>query len=369
MNRSLVLGFIGLSVAVILVLFVRRDVSTDTGTAPPRADSSSSPAGSKPMEDRPRPLELGRSASGASTSEEPGSAGAKDAKDAKSRADLDRYHRLHRSSVGSTGPRHPGSADSDGSAPNVNVRSQIDEVSRRSDQGESGTRRGGAANRAVIDDWAGVETGGDPANVRQPEEGEVLSLFEGDPIASQNEAAVAKEVTLDDDGAKFTPESEFAVPMAGKLTGEAGTLSFWVRPDGETADSDNASLVQLRSQYEWNNRLQIWKDGTNVRMVFADGNGVETGATYGSESWGPDEWRLVTVTWGDRLNAMYVNGELAGSAQYEGGFKILPNTLLHVGSNYSDSPSSLNGAVSQFRVYNRALTPEEVAALPSQYPE
>ena len=28
-----------------------------------------------------------------------------------------------------------------------------------------------------------------------------------------------------------------------------------------------------------------------------------------------------------------------------------------------------NGAVSQFRVYNRALTPDEVGALPQQYPE
>ena len=103
--------------------------------------------------------------------------------------------------------------------------------------------------------------------------------------------------------------------------------------------------------------------------VKSDGTGVETGATYGSDSWPADEWRQVTVTWGDRMNAMYVNGQLSGTAQYEGGFQILPKMMLHVGSNYSDTPSSLNGSVSQFRVYNRALTPDEVGVLPQQYPE
>ncbi len=233
-----------------------------------------------------------------------------------------------------------------------------------------GSAGGGTAPRAPADDWPedAVDVA-QPADQREPDEGEILTLFEGEPAVSQAEATIEKDVEIDDDGATFTVDSEYAVPMAGKMSGDAGSISFWVRPNGEMSDVDNASLVQLRSANEWANRLQIWKDGGNVRLVFSDGNGVETGSTYGSESWAPDEWRMVTATWGEGMTALYVNGEPAGTSQYEGGFTIRPDTLLHVGSNYRDDPRSLNGAVNQFRVYNRVLSPSEVASLSSRYPE
>jgi hypothetical protein len=369
MSRSLILGIVGLAVVVLLFVFVRRDEPRRDGGELARPDSPSTSAPNLAVEEQgPKSLRLGGAAPAGGVRS--GGPAAESGDGSSSRAELERYRQAHRPARGGGGPRHPRRDDgADESAPGTSVKSQLDEPERLGGNAASGSGRRVAANRAVIDDWAGVETGGDPANIREPEEGEVLTLFEGDPIAAQNEATVAKDVAFEENSAEFTPDSEYAVPMAGKLTGDTGTISFWVRPNGETSSSDNASLVQLRSQYEWANRLQIWKDGSNVRMVFADGAGVETGATYGSDAWADDEWRLVTVTWGDRLNAMYVNGQLAGTSQYEGGFKILPGTVLHVGSNYPDTPSSLNGSVSQFRVYNRALTPDEVAELPSQYPE
>lgn len=203
----------------------------------------------------------------------------------------------------------------------------------------------------------------DPADEDQP----VLSLFDGDDT-SVTEASIDKGVTVEDDGARFEEGSEFAIPMAGRITGEAGSISFWVRPDGDNADVSNASLLQLRSHYEYSDRIQIWKDGGNVRMVFADSNGQESGAVYSSDAWSSGEPRLVTVTWGDGENALYINGDLAGTSQFDG-FKIRHDTLLHIASNYSEDPKSLEGTVSQFRVFNRQLAPEEVSSLPSQYPQ
>jgi hypothetical protein len=252
------------------------------------------------------------------------------------------------------------------------VQSQTEDAAPLAGEVREAVREGAAAGaaRAPVDDWpADAAQVGNQAEAREPEEGEVLTLFEGDAIASQAEASIEKGVEFDEEGANFKLDSEYAVPMAGRLKGDSGTISFWVRPDGETSDTDNASLVQLRSRYEWENRLQIWKDGGNVRMVFADGTGAESGATYGSNAWAPDEWRLVTATWGEGTTALYVNGQLAGTSQYQGGFTIRPNTVLHVGSNYSDDPRSLTGAVNQFRVYDRALGPDEVTKLSSQYPD
>lgn len=197
----------------------------------------------------------------------------------------------------------------------------------------------------------------------------VLSLFDGDGAAGAVEASVERGVVFDTAGARFSPDSELAIPMAGKISGQAGSISFWVRPEAETSDVDNASLVQLRSHYEFGDRLQIWKDGASVRLVFADSTGTESGVVYAGSSWAPQEWRLVTATWGNGENALYINGELVGRSHYEGSFRIRPDTLLHIGSNYSEDPRSLTGTISRFRVYDRTLGAEEVAELPSEYPE
>lgn len=263
------------------------------------------------------------------------------------------------------------SLDEDAGARRPEVRSRLSETGGLAETtGEAIRRGGGVTARAPADDWPeeAVDVV-DPADQREPDAGEVLTLFEGDPAVSQAEAVVEDEVVIDEDGGSFNADSEYAVPMAGRMGGESGTISFWVRPDGETSDIDNASLVQLRSQNEWANRLQIWKDGSNIRLVFSDGGGIESGASYGSDAWAPDEWRMVTATWGDGMTALYVNGQLAGTSQYETPFTILPKTMLHVASNYRDDPRSLTGDVNQFRVYNRVLSPDEVSSLSSLYPE
>lgn len=363
--KQIGLAVIGVGVAVIIGLMVLRqpDAGVEIVQAP-----ASGPGPGDPFEShQPAPLQLGGSGpEGAAETADGAPRGA----DAGSRGDMNQHRQAYRPRLGGTSPRHGLEGEESDAAGGSEVRSGLADPERLADTTARAAAQANAAARAPIDDWpvddSQLVDSGEP---RQPEEGEVLSLFDGDPITAQAEAAIEKGVTFDEEGARFSDESEYAVPMAGRMSGETGTLSFWVRPDGETSDVNNASLVQLRSQNEWSNRLQIWKDGGNVRMVFADGNGNESGTTYGSDGWPTDEWRQVTATWGEGMTALYVNGLLAGTSQYEGGFKILPGTLLHVGSNYKDDPRSLTGAVNQFRVYDRPLTPEEVSKLTSDYPE
>jgi hypothetical protein len=304
----------------------------------------------QPGEDPQRAAEAGRSAEG---------------RDQGSRSKPPRF-----GGVGGVEGDH-GAIDGDAQAGGPEVRSGLADVpGLAGTTGEAANRGGGAVARAPVDDWP--EEAVDvvqPGEQREPDAGEVLTLFEGDPALSQAEAAIEEDVKFEEDGAVFSSDSEYAVPMAGRLSGEAGSITFWVRPDGETSDIDNASLVQLRSQNEWANRLQIWKDGSNVRLVFSDGSGVESGASYGGDGWAADEWRMVTATWGEGMTALYVNGQLAGTSQYQSPFTIQPKTMLHVASNYRDDPRSLNGAVNQFRVYNRVLSPDEVSSLSSHYPD
>lgn len=262
------------------------------------------------------------------------------------------------------------SGGGDGSA--IDVRSSLEDSSRPFEAADVGDREPGdrpPTNSAWRDDTAALEgTGGYEPERTDPSQ-PILSLFDGKGDALAADASIAKGVAFEEDGARFSPESELAIPMAGKITGEAGSISFWVRPESEHSDTENASLVQLRSHFEFADRLQVWKDGASVRMVFADSTGTESGATYASPSWAQDEWRLVEVTWGDGENALYVNGELAGKSQFEGQFRVRPDTLLHIGSNYSEDPRSLTGTINQFRVYDRMRDADEAGASVSQYPE
>ena len=270
--------------------------------------------------------------------------------------------RLGSETTGAEGRRH-----------GADVPSRLEDSSLPFERSESGDG-GAAARRPLGDSRHGeppdlVDAIEDPL-AEDDEDQPVLSLFDGEDAAADiAEASVEKNVNLDEDGARFSLDSELAIPMAGRITGDAGSISFWVRPEGDTADLGNASLVQLRSHYQFNDRLQIWKDGGSVRLVFADSNGQESGVMYVSDAWPSGEWRLVTTTWGNGENALYVNGLLAGKSQFEGEFNIRPDTLLHIGSNYSEDPRSLQGTVSQFHVFDRELDPEEISALPSEYPE
>jgi hypothetical protein len=196
----------------------------------------------------------------------------------------------------------------------------------------------------------------------------VLSLFTDDSSRPPDEGAIQENVSIDRDGARFNRDSEFAVPVGDKLSGDAGSISFWVRPDGTVDSSTNAALLQLLSPHEYENRLQVWQDGTTIRVVFADSAGTESGVEYASSSWQDGEWRQVAVAWGDGKDALYVNGNLAGEAQYQNGFEVKPNAMLHIGSTSDADGRSLNGAIQGFQLYDHKVTPQEVAALSAQRP-
>jgi hypothetical protein len=227
--------------------------------------------------------------------------------------------------------------------------------------------QGGLAGRVAEEPFS------DETVISEPEEpvdedAPVLSLFDGEDMTDMR-ALVAEGVTLDEDGsAHFSTDSEFAVPIADYIDGTAGTISFWLEPGEDAGDAQQGeSLLQIRSRYRWENRVQIWRNGSSLYMVLADNLGTsESGAVYRGGEWFAGERRLVTMTWGDGRNALWVNGELAGESEYEGELQVTPETVMHIGSNYKEESASLNGTIGRFQVFNRQLDAEEVGALAAE---
>jgi len=259
----------------------------------------------------------------------------------------------------------------EGTTGSIDIEAALPEGSGTSEKRPS-RRDPGGSNTGTVADVVDVQPGEDGDAASASKEGStepVLTLFDEQQSGSEAEAVVNEGVRSDRDGALFNENSEFAVPVVGKLTGDAGTISFWVRPGADVEETTNSSLLQLRSRHEYENRLQLWQDGGKIRMVFADGSGTESGNAYEAPTWTADEWRQVTVTWGEGVNALYINGSLIGESKYEGGFNIKPDSMLHVGSNYANDSRSLNGAIQRVKVYDRRATSDEVAGFISKRPQ
>jgi Concanavalin A-like lectin/glucanases superfamily len=237
---------------------------------------------------------------------------------------------------------------------------------------------GGGGPRGTTQDTVEhvVDKPGD--NLPPPEDGgPVLSLpFDRTTEPERGDNPVVEQgVTFDSgDGARFSTDSQFVVPDGGNLKGDAGTISMWVQPDWAGGDESNASLAQLRNPNQWEDRLQIFKNGVYMRFLMGDTAGQESNIGTNISDWAPGEWHQVVASWGQNENgqlmqSFYIDGRLIGQAPVSGGFNVHPGTPLYIGSDMQNGVPGANGAISNFLAYNRPLTPDEVANLAANPPK
>ncbi len=219
-----------------------------------------------------------------------------------------------------------------------------------------------------------TDKSGDGSKEPPPEDGgPVLSLpFEKSTEPDRGEGAIFEQgVTFDSgEGAVFSTDSQFVVPNGGNLNGEAGSVSMWVQPQWAGGDESNASLMQLRNQDQWENRLQIFKNGRYMRFLLTDNAGQESNIGATIDDWAPGDWHHLAATWGQNadgqmMQSFYVDGRLIGQVPLARQFDVRAGTPLYIGSDVPQGVPGANGAISQFQAYNRALAPEQVVNLAS----
>jgi hypothetical protein len=70
----------------------------------------------------------------------------------------------------------------------------------------------------------------------------------------------------------------------------------------------------------------------------------------------------VTFTWEQGALSLYVDKQLVGTNYLEGQLEIPPGTPLYLGSDVPEAPlSGANATISNFRIYGRALSGDEVS--------
>ncbi len=105
----------------------------------------------------------------------------------------------------------------------------------------------------------------------------------------------------------------------------------------------------------------IYSYGSNPIASFSSSNGAATGNTILATG----RWYYIVGVYDGLTNKIYVNGSLDKSVTYGSGNIISGPLEIGVWCNYQNNPSSnqLNGSIDDVRVYNRALTADEISKL------
>jgi len=164
----------------------------------------------------------------------------------------------------------------------------------------------------------------------------------------------------------FCNSNAYATLPTGAVSSLTGdyTVSTWVNPASNTTwqrvfdigSSSNASMF-----------LTV-NDGTELRYaITTSGAGGEQRLNSSNPKTLPlNQWSLVTITVAGTTGTMYVNGQVVATntAMTVHPSAFGQSTKNYLGKSQYNDPA-LNGALDDFNIYNRALSPAEVATLAS----
>ena len=141
-----------------------------------------------------------------------------------------------------------------------------------------------------------------------------------------------------------------------------GTVEVWIRAGSVDLWGDSKNHYIYSSSVNNNNQILLWKCSCNAIHCSYEAEGVYRYTSFYpvSEGWGT-EWHHLVMTWDkdqDKLLA-YVDGE---EKQTKTGLKNWSGSIntSMIGSS-SNGGRNWNGAIDEVRIYNRALSADEVA--------
>ena len=164
------------------------------------------------------------------------------------------------------------------------------------------------------------------------------------------------DVAFDGGDAAYETQAQVEVPDVGKITGAAGTMSFWLQPGWQEGNQDDATLMNLGD-----GRLQIVKNVGFLRFEFVDDAGGTGGLGTSIAEWREGEWHQVTATWNGTQYALYVDGQLVSQTVHDGQVDLPSGAKLYIGSNFPEGRPVAHGTIGSVDLHNRPLGPGEVA--------
>lgn len=164
-----------------------------------------------------------------------------------------------------------------------------------------------------------------------------------------------------------------------------GTNGFIDAPDGvyfNGGDFTVSCWIKANNYPSWarafdfgngaanNNVLLAISQGTNGRPQAEIYNGTVSGgaAVSGTTTVGTNVWTFLTYSFSAGTGRLYVNGTQVAQATQTAPQNVL-RTLCYIGRSNWAGDSYMNGAIDEFRIYNRLLTAQEIQNLLMEQPD
>ena len=153
-----------------------------------------------------------------------------------------------------------------------------------------------------------------------------------------------------------------AYAVAANMDDKEGTLSFWIKPiDWKAGDSKQHVYMQIPGRMTFYN---YWQSGTSG-FYWMTGSTIiwGPGGVYGGVE--QDKWHQLTVTWGSRKAAIYIDGEKASEVidmplefprWNDSGRLILADPTW-------TSDNTNRTAIDELMIFKRPLEPAEIKSL------
>ncbi len=183
-----------------------------------------------------------------------------------------------------------------------------------------------------------------------------LSDFEQTGTLHNNPAIVSGKYN---EALDFSPDNKYVeVPVEDNLDIAVNmTISAWVNWKGSNGESQQ--IVVGRGN-DW--RFGLDNSGRLGFYGANNGGDTYTGAwTKSNESIAQNEWTYVTVTYNGLETKIYINGEESSSQTCYGTLGV-SSSKIYIGS-FSGETYSFNGVIDDVKLYNYALTSEEIATM------
>lgn len=207
-----------------------------------------------------------------------------------------------------------------------------------------------------------------PDQIAEPDKPVFSAFQDGKLDVDSDDAPVAADNVESKDGfVMFGEDSQVVVPDAGNLSGPAGSISFWVKPEWEGSEKADAHMLDLSTPNVWENRLAVNKNGRYLRFMFFPNTGQEVGVSSIIDDWQPNQEHHVVATWGPvdgggNVLQFYVDGRLVGTDQYDGEFEVPTNQNVILGNNRSGKLGA-RGGMSGLEFYPNQIPYEKVSSL------
>jgi len=156
----------------------------------------------------------------------------------------------------------------------------------------------------------------------------------------------------------FPTDSQEEVGDAGKISGAAGTISFWLQPQWAAGNQEDATFVQLGDS-----GMEVMKNVNYLRFQFHDSDGGENGLGSNLGAWSQNEWHQVTATWQDTQLSLYVDGQLVSQKAFNRAPEFQPETKLYVGSAFPNGAAAAPASIGSLLVTNMNSSAGDVGSV------